>query len=313
MNRVDKFQGVLFGNAIGDALGLGTEFMSKDEILQYYPEGLSSYDQIIEDAHRSRWNKGMWTDDTTQMLCIANAILEDKAINPLTVAGNFHKWLQNDGMGIGRHTYQVLNIPQYTSYPEKVAKMVWQMSRLSNSAREYNAANGAVMRTSIIGLWNKDIEDNAEKVCKLTHYDPRCVGSCAIVSTIVNRLINNNSISIDEIIQIGNRYDSRIEEYIMLAQSKSISTLQLDDKANMGYTLKTMAAGIWALLHSENFKEGLLAVVNAGGDADTNAAVACSILGAKFGYNTIPEQYINGLLQKDYLMNISQQLMQIEL
>lgn len=45
----------------------------------------------------------------------------------------------------------------------------------------------------------------------------------------------------------------------------------------------------------------MLKIVNEGGDADTNACVAGSILGAKYGYNSIPEKYINGLFYKDKL------------
>ena len=42
-------------------------------------------------------------------------------------------------------------------------------------------------------------------------------------------------------------------------------------------------------------------MVNAGGDADTNAAVACAVLGAKYGYSSIPNEYIEGLLYKESL------------
>ena len=197
----------------------------------------------------------MWTDDTEQMLCITKAIIKDRAINPLTIANEFYKWFKGNPMGIGRHTYQVLAFPEYTTYPEKAAQMVYEIGRCKS------AANGALMRTSIIGLFDA-VEANAEKVCKLTHADARCVGSCVIVSTIVNRLVNDKPITIDEFIQIGNRYDSRIEEYIQLAQSGDISALQLDDKESQGYTLKTLAAGLWALLHCDTFEQGLLAVVN---------------------------------------------------
>ena len=77
--------------------------------------------------------------------------------------------------------------------------------------------------------------------------------------------------------------------------------LGLQDEKSMGYTLKTMAAGLWAYWHAKSFEEGLLAVVNAGGDADTNAAVACAILGAKFGFNAIPKEYVKGLRNRDQL------------
>ena len=39
----DKMLGCLYGQAIGDALGLGSEFMSKDEVIKNYPDGLKTY------------------------------------------------------------------------------------------------------------------------------------------------------------------------------------------------------------------------------------------------------------------------------
>ena len=86
--------------------------------------------------------------------------------------------------------------------------------------------------------------------------------------------------------------------------------LVLDDYA-MGYTLKTLAAALWPLYHCHSFEEGLLKVVNAGGDADTNAAVACSLLGAKYGYSIIPRKYIDGLVRKEYLDNVAKQLLEV--
>ena len=74
MNQVaDRCKGVIFGHAIGDALGLGAEFMPKATVTANYPNGLDRYSQIIQDPHRRRWAIGDWTDDTDQMLCILTA------------------------------------------------------------------------------------------------------------------------------------------------------------------------------------------------------------------------------------------------
>ena len=40
MITTDKFKGVIFGQAIGDALGLGTEGMTTEDMAWKYPNGI---------------------------------------------------------------------------------------------------------------------------------------------------------------------------------------------------------------------------------------------------------------------------------
>ena len=158
------------------------------------------------------------------------------------------------------------------------------------------------MRTSIVGLFPKAVEECAVNICRLTHYDPRCVGSCAIVSLLIHSLVyEEEKLSYHKIVDIAQRYESRIREYIDLSLNTDIRALELQDWDSVGYTLKTLAAGLWAYWNAPSFEEGLLSVVRAGGDADTNAAVACAILGAKFGFSAIPQEYIDGLIYKEQL------------
>lgn len=292
----DKVKGVIYGQAIGDALGLGTEGMTDEDIAWKYPNGISHYSDIFQDRHRKRWKIGDWTDDTDMMLCIANAVIKDKGVNLTSIARNFKEWADGEPMGIGETTYKVLSFGDYVEKPFDASKMLWEMSH------QQSAANGGVMRTSIVGLFPKAVEECAVNICRLTHYDPRCVGSCAIVSLLIHSLVyEEEKLSYHKIVDIAQRYDSRIREYIDLSLNTDIRALDLQDWDSVGYTLKTLAAGLWAYWNAPSFEGGLLSVVRAGGDADTNAAVACAILGAKFGFSAIPQEYIDGLIYKEQL------------
>lgn len=295
----NRISGCLWGQAVGDALGLCSEFLSREDVKAVYPEGLSRYEQSFQDAHRKRWKIGDWTDDTDMLLCIAKAIIKDEDIIPATVAHNFKEWYRGYPMGIGKNTVAVLGLTDYEESPEKAAEMVWE----ANGRK--NAPNGGIMRTSIVGLWNENVTGNAENICRLTHADPRCIGSCVIVSEMINSLVwKNAELPVEKLYDIADAYDRDISLYLESALNGTLEELELDDTNTMGYTLKAMACGLWCIYHVSDFKEGLLAVVNAGGDADTNAAVACSLLGAKYGFNGIPRYYIDNLRKKDEYASI---------
>lgn len=241
-------------------------------------------------AHRRRWHKGAWTDDTDMMLCILSTF-EGGQFNIRKVAQNFKDWADGEPMGIGAHTFKVLIMGDYLEKHDECSRLWWELSRKSS------AANGALMRTSVIGLALDNVSEQAETICKLTHYAPRCVGSCVIATSIIHSIVwNNKHLSYDEIKAIGAQYDDRIAEWIDLAyQSDDIAKLDLDEPHSIGYTLRTLAATLWCYWHADSFESGLLAVVNEGGDADTNGAIACAILGAKYGYNAIPRYYIENI------------------
>lgn len=151
----ERFLGTIFGQAVGDALGLSTEFMSKQEVDRFYPNGIEDYSQIVQDDHRRRWQKGDWTDDTDMMLCILDSFVACQKVDILDIARRFKEWMTNGGMGIGRHTYNVMALGDYTSNPQKAAEIIWKMGK------KKAAANGAVMRTSVVGLMKDNVANAA--------------------------------------------------------------------------------------------------------------------------------------------------------
>ena len=151
----ERFLGTVFGQAVGDALGLSTEFMSKQEVDRFYPNGIEDYSQIVQDDHRRRWQRGDWTDDTDMMLCILDSFVACQKVDILDIARRFKEWMMNGGMGIGRHTYNVMALGDYTSNPQKAAEIIWKMGK------KKAAANGAVMRTSVVGLMKDNVANAA--------------------------------------------------------------------------------------------------------------------------------------------------------
>lgn len=307
----ERFIGVLFGQAVGDALGLATEFMTKTEVDWHYRKGLTHYAQIIQDPHRKRWKPGNWTDDTDQMTMILDSLLETGEINVRDIARRFWNWaFVAGGEGIGQNTYQVFTYPDFIANSHNASQAVWEESGCKS------AANGGVMRTSVMGLWcfhdSEKIASNAETICRITHADPRCIGSCVIVSTLINQLVKGREVNqnlFDEMMIIADRYDERIKPFIEKAlNSNQIAALELDNEQSMGYTLKTLAAGIWSLTHAKSFAEGLMSVILEGGDADTNASVAGALLGAKFGLSAIPKHWLSELTHSRYLERVSEEL-----
>ena len=151
----ERFLGTIFGQAVGDALGLSTEFMSRQEVDRFYPNGIEDYSQIVQDDHRRRWQRGDWTDDTDMMLCILDSFVACQKVDILDIARRFKEWMMNGGMGIGRHTYNVMALGDYTSNPQKAAEIIWKMGK------KKAAANGAVMRTSVVGLMKDNVANAA--------------------------------------------------------------------------------------------------------------------------------------------------------
>lgn len=316
-HTADQIRGIIFGQAVGDALGFGTEWISKQQVAKEYPQGLNNYNQIVRYGKLQGWLQGDWTDDTDQMLCILDSLLEKKEIDILDIAARFHQWSVADGMGMGRTFYTVVKTPGFLENPQAIAEKVWL-----DSGKNW-AANGAVMRTSILGIWQyqqpDQVKRNAEQVSRITHPDLRCIGSCVAVCLTLSALLQGETDLnklISRIARITQAYHPDIQEYFDKA-AISLEALDLDEGLNpgetnrVGYTLKTLGAGFWALQYGKSYYDGISQIISEGGDADTNSAVAGALLGAKFGYKNIPKQWIESLVYKRELAAKVEKLIQL--
>ncbi|XP_062607355.1 ADP-ribosylarginine hydrolase Tri1-like [Saccostrea cucullata] len=321
-----QIQAVVYGQCAGDAIGLLTEFLTKQEAKQYYGTLKKNLEYqhkvIVGDFHRTRWKEGDWTDDSDQMILILQSITDNNGeVNCKDIAGRLKEWMLKGipelgdagGLGIGRTTHSVLHQRNFLDDPHAASEHVWRESQC------YLAPNGAVMRTSILGVHRFDdleqVAKNASDVAKVTHYDPRCQASSVAVSVAIAMMLQRNKKHLDKAghynisLIIKDAYDYAVKyldneehkkELLMYMKCTDIKKLELDEAGKIGYTFKSMGSAFWAL-KQKDFRKAITKIVMQGGDADSNACVAGAMLGCKLGLEAIPKSWRGKLLHKDWL------------
>lgn len=290
----DKLAGLLYGFAIGDALGLGTEFMTHRVMAKKYPQGLTTYSQIIRDGHRSQWERGEWSNDTHYILMLAESLCDCGGIDPLDYASRLKKWYLTAPSDVSTHMRWIISQDDFTSNPYEVSKRVWK------EMRDENAPSDSLGRALITGLWNENVKTNALAICRLTHPKPRCEMASLIIASIVNSLMwEDKALSYDNVISMARKGTGEMVEFVETARHGEIEDFELDDPESCSLIRKAFGAALWSLWHCSSPDEALTIIVNEGGDADTNAALATGLMGLKYGVEAIDPQYIDGLIGKE--------------
>ncbi|CAF5118915.1 unnamed protein product, partial [Rotaria sp. Silwood1] len=64
-NLINRLLGCAYGQALGDAYGLSTEFENRDDVANKYPDRstIIPFPCYILTGHNRRWKRGDWTDD----------------------------------------------------------------------------------------------------------------------------------------------------------------------------------------------------------------------------------------------------------
>ena len=75
-----------------------------------------------------------------------------------------------------------------------------------------------------------------------------------------------------------------------------VQTCALPISTQIGWVLIAFQNAFWQMLHTESLEEGIVSTVMSGGDTDTNAAIAGALLGAVWGRDAVPLQWLDRIL-----------------
>lgn len=328
---IEKSYGLLFGGALGDSLGLATEFLNRETVRNFYGEKDFNYSEFYPDEFRKWWNAGDWTDDTNQMLIILE-ILTSRDVDRMTDLDiqklfaeklkfwrfNGHPELgQTNGVGIGTGVRWVMNEKCFLEDPQKASRIVWKNTMKSL------CEDGCIMRTSLLGLIpNLDKGIKLTRIfCMTTHYHPKALACCIAIVAMVHSIVFQNYNDCDEIIEWGKdkaliemrkhpHYNEKYEKsFLKYYKVQTLEDMKLDYGPYMSHVKKPFKCTLWALRQTKNksfkdldlWKNIIFQIIRMGGDADTNSCVAGSVLGCLLGYQQLPKQYIKELRNNEYL------------
>mgnify|MGYP001031220524 CR=1 FL=1 len=282
---LDKIKGGLFGVAVGDALGVSAEFLDPIQIKHLY-----GYITEITGGGIFSFEKGEVSDDTDMTLAVARGILQQPD-NPYPFIGKeFLKWKETMPKDIGNTIDHVL-----THYD---GDWFFAAEQAHRSFGGKSAGNGSLMRVLPVALFYSDINE-ATRVAyyqsKMTHHDELASEACVLYTKIAHHLLKGSALS------------SSIEQEVKGTRYELV--LHGEPSGNPdGFVVNSLQWSLYYLLSTSSYEDLVQHCVNAGFDADTTAAIAGGLAGIYYGYSGIPSRYIQTLLDKDMIEQLSLEL-----
>ena len=277
-----RIKGALYGVAIGDALGLTVEGMTAQEIQATYGQ--------LQDIVGGGWlhkKKGEVTDDTYMTLCVAAGIAENPDSPYEGIGKRFIGWYGTNPPEIGRCCALAIGKAKELLEQGVLENEAWE--RASLYAQEQlggrSAGNGALMRDVYPGLFYpvEKAQRVAERQGKMTHRALESTFACRLYSKLIGVLASGAGKEELELLVADTAYGD------------SVQRLKEGKVAPSGYVVETLMCAVASVLDGETAEQAILKAVNLGGDADTIGAVAGGLAGALWGFEELPQRWVQAL------------------
>jgi len=290
---LSRAHGCILSQLAGDALGGLVEFETAAVISRKHPDGV----RILEDG--GHWNTlgGQPTDDSEMALVLARSILNSNGYDPEAAARSYAWWYESNPYDIGGTTSAAVSAG---AAAVRAGRSAAESSR--NAALQDSQANGALMRVSPLGILGGGgaegtAGDWAEQDALLTHPNTVCQHANRVYAEALAFAIRTGA-DAEQIhrfaLEVAER--ARSSKSITEALVNAASKPPADFSRQMGWVLIALQNAFWQLLHAESVEQGIVSTVMSSGDTDTNAAIAGTLLGAVYGRNGIPLQWLDRIL-----------------
>ncbi|MGH7226014.1 MAG: ADP-ribosylglycohydrolase family protein [Gemmataceae bacterium] len=293
--NIDRLAGVLLGTAVGDALGLPREGLSRRRAERLFgPPPLK---------HRFLFGRGMVSDDTEHACMTAQALLRcahDANAFARSLAWRLRFWLLGLPAGIGSATLRGI-LKLWIGFPP-TRSGVW------------SAGNGPAMRSALLGVCLGDDLDRLRAFVRastrLTHSDPRAERGAFLIALAAHYGSRNDPGTIDAaaFLRLARMVlvdaDDRLLQLLACIEDhheRGSTVAEFADNLNLqrgvsGYIYHTVPVALYAWLRWPTpFRRPVEEVIALGGDTDTTGAIAGALAGATCGAAEIPVEWLKGM------------------
>jgi ADP-ribosylglycohydrolase len=278
----------MWGQAMGDAVGVPAEFLSREQAHQLIP-----FEFNFEKARKihnwvERFEPNGFSDDTEQSQLIARALILNHGAGPgylQALAEQFADWEKNNfrerqgfvGPKVvklrdaGNITGASIRAPGFAQDPLRAVRALWEGSP---DLRARGASNGAIMRTSVLSLvFANDLQQLVSisaQTAKVTHADPRCIASAVALNMAMALLMRGATAGqatqtahaiADALLQEEcERYPHIITPEEVTAYREELQRMVLGPTTlqqlalggpHVGYTYKTLGAAFYGLRRAQ--------------------------------------------------------------
>jgi ADP-ribosyl-[dinitrogen reductase] hydrolase len=287
----EPFRGLILGTAVGDALGLPAEGLSRERIRRRWSGPW---------RHRFVFGRGMVSDDTEHTFFVAQALLahpSDPASFQRSLAWKLRLWLLGLPAGVGLATARAIlrlwiGIPPHRSGVR-------------------SAGNGPAMRSAMLGaFFAENMKNRREFVSassRLTHTDPRAETAAQAVAEVAAWAARREK-EISGLLAALRTLGADPEWPTICTQLAASleaqkSTQEFANSLGLsggvtGYAYHSVPVALYAFLRNSNdFRSAIESVLNCGGDTDSTGAITGALAGAAMGAEAIPSEWREGLVE----------------
>ncbi|MGI6220792.1 MAG: ADP-ribosylglycohydrolase family protein [Coriobacteriales bacterium] len=261
----------VYGAAVGDALGVPYEFLTRDT---FECTGMTSGGHHGQPA-------GTFSDDTSMMLATCDSIrARDEKVRTGDMYSRFRDWAYKGHYAVDGNVFDIGNT------------VATAISDGKAQDGEYSNGNGSLMRIAPLAfIWADD--DEVRAASAVTHAHRISTESCLIFVHLLRKII------------FGVPFDEALESVIPdddeFAFLHDVTSWPREKVKSGGFVLDTLGAALWCFANTDSYAECVLAAVNLGNDSDTTACVAGALAGTYYGYDAIPTEWLETLRGKDII------------